>query len=226
MNPSEFSDVDLGYYDLETGEEIIVYLPESSSQTLISNKLEPAGYVYAVGNSVDNKVGIYRLENRLLDGTGKFSPKNIEGLSGSPKAVRDSLNAAFNYFTEKSLKLIGKGYDDFDYTLYFNDLQNRGVSEEVSVAEVVALFSALSGRPVANSIVICGRVVMSGSMMPLTTELDEVVVASENAGARKIFLPADSEEKYMNLSEDIRSSIVPVFYKTPLEAVKKALEIE
>lgn len=223
MNPSEFSDVDLGYIDIETGVETIVYLPEVDSDTLIPERLEPAGYVYAVGNSVDNKVGIYRLENKLLDGTGKFSPKNIEGLSGSPRAVRDSLTAAFNYFTEKASKLVGRSFDDYDYTLYFNDLQNRGVSEEVSVAEVVALFSALSGRPVLNSLVICGRVVMSGTMMPLTTELDEILVASINAGANMILLPSDSEEKYLKLSEDIKSGITPIFYTNPLEAVKKAL---
>ncbi len=225
MNPSEFSDVDLGYIDIETGEEFIITLPEQGNGTLIPEMLEPAGYVYAVGNSVDNKIGIYRLENKLLSGTGKFSPKNIEGLSGSPKAVKDSLTAAFNYFVEKSSKLIGRGYDDFDYTLYFNDLQGRGVSEEVSVAEVVALFSALSGRPAENSIVICGRVVMSGTMMPIMTELDDILVAAINAGAKKIFLPSDSEEKYNKLSVDVRGGIVPVFYTTPLDAAKKALGV-
>ena len=225
MNPSEFSDVDLGYIDIETGSETIVYLPEETSGSLIPDRLEPAGYVYAVGNSVEDKVAIYRLENKLLDGTGKFSSRNVEGLSGAPKAVMDSLTAAFNYFNEKSMKVVGKNYDDYDYSLYFNDLQNRGVSEEVSVAEVVALFSALSRRPVTNSLIICGRVVMSGTMMPLTTGLDEILVASINAGAKTILLPADSEEKYQLLSQDIKSGITPVFYSTPLEAVKKALII-
>lgn len=47
----------------------------------------------------------------------------------------------------------------------------------------VGLFSALANRSVMPSLVICGRVVMSGSMMPVTTELDEIIVAASNAGA-------------------------------------------
>ena len=35
MTPSEFSDVDLGYIDMDSGEERIVPLPEVSSGTLV-----------------------------------------------------------------------------------------------------------------------------------------------------------------------------------------------
>lgn len=175
MTPSEFSDVDLGYIDLETGEEHIVGLPEVSSGTLVFQGFEKPGYVYGVGRSVSDILGVYRLENKLVDGTGSFSFKNVEGLARSPKSVRDSLNAAFNYFREQARNLVSGSYEEFDYSLYFNDLQSRGVSDEISVAEVVGLFSGLTNRAVLPALVICGRVVMSGSMMPITTELDEIL---------------------------------------------------
>ena len=129
-------------------------------------------------------------------------------------------------FSEKSVKTVSKRYENYDYSLYFNDLQNRGVSDEVSVAEVVALFSALMGKPVMSSLIICGRVVMSGTMMPLTTELDEILVASINAGAKTILLPSDSEKKYQALSADIKTGITPLFYSTPIEAAKLALDVQ
>lgn len=226
MTPSEFSDVDLGYIDQETGEETIVYLPEVSTSTLIYQGFEKPGYVYGVGRSVSDILGIYRLENKLVTGTGVFSFKNVEGLSHSPKSVRDSLTAAFNYFGENARKLIAGSYEDFDYSLYFNDLQNRGVSDEISVAEVVGLFSGLANRAVIPALVICGRVVMSGSMMPITTELDEIFVACANAGARKIMLPKDSREKYDKLRADLKEEIEVIFYSTPLDAAKKALGVE
>ena len=53
--------------------------------------------------------------------------------------MKDSITAAFNYFGENSKRLVSGAYEDFDYSMYFNDLQNRGVSDEISVAEVVAL---------------------------------------------------------------------------------------
>lgn len=182
MNPAEYSDVGLGYIDYDTLEEIIVDLPEISSGTLVFEGLEKSGYVYGIGRSIDDKIGVYRLENKLINGAGNLSFKNVEGLARAPKSVKDSITAAFNYFCENSKKIISGNYDDFDYSLYFNDLQNRNVCDELSVAEVVGLFSGLANRSVLPSLVICGRVVMSGSMMPITSELEEIFVAAANAG--------------------------------------------
>ncbi len=226
MNPSEFGDVALGYIDMDTSEERIVELPEISSGTLIFDGFEKPGYVYGVGRSVHNVVGIYRLENKLINGSGVLSFKNVEGLARAPKSVKDSITAAFNYFGEHYRRIISGDYEEFDYSLYFNDLQNRGVSDEVSVAEVIGLVSALANRSVLPSLVICGRVVMSGSMMPITTELDEIFVAAGNAGAKKIMLPAESNDKYNKLKPELKNGIDVIFYSTPLDAAKKALGVD
>lgn len=223
MNPTEFSDVAMGYIDLDTGEETIIETPEVSNGTLVFEGFENPGYVYGIGHSVNNTIGIYRLENKLIDGTGKMSFKNIEGLAHASKSVRDSINAAFNYFTANYRRIISGSYDDFDYSLYFNDLQSRGVSDEISVAEVVGLYSALANRSVQPSLVICGRVVMSGSMMPITTELDDIFVAAANSGAKKLMLPEDSADKVNRVKADLRNEIQVIYYSTPLDAAKKAL---
>ena len=226
MNPAEFSDVALGYIDIDTGEEHIVEVPEIADSTLIPSVFEPAGYVYAVCRSVENKVGVYRLENRLVEGSGKLNFRNVEGLAGAPKSVRDSINAAFSYFEENAKKLISGSYDTFDYSLYYNDLQNRNVSEEVSVAEVVGLFSAIVARPVMPSLIVCGRVVMSGGMMPISTELDEIFVTAANSGAKKILLPEDCYDNYEKLSNELKNEVQALFYGTPLEAAKIALGVD
>lgn len=226
MTPGEFSDVNLGYIDLDTDEETIVNLPEISNGTLVFEGLETPGYVYGIGKSITNALGVYRLENKLVSGTGSLSFKNVEGLAHAPKSVKDSITAAFNYFGENSGKIISGAYEEFDYSLYFNDLQNRGVSDEISVAEVVGLFSGLANRAVLPSLVICGRVVMSGSMMPITTELDEIFVTAANAGAKRIMLPAESKENYDKLKSDLKNEISVIFYSTPLDAAKKALGVD
>lgn len=226
MTPGEFSDVNLGYIDNDTGEEFVVSLPETANGTLIFGGIEAPGYVYGVGRSVTDVLGIYRLENKLIDGTGVFSFKNVEGLARAPKSVKDSITAAFNYFGENYKKIITGAYENFDYSLYFNDLQSRGVSDEISVAEVVGLFSGLANRPVLPSLVICGRVVMSGSMMPIISELDEIFVAAINAGAKRIMLPVESSDKYDKLKPELKNAISAIFYSTPLDAAKKALGVD
>ena len=223
MTPSEFSDVELGYIDIDTEEETIVSLPEIAENTLIFDGYEAEGYVYGIGRSVKDMIGIYRLENKLIDGTGTLNFKNVEGLAHSQKSVKDSLNAAFNYFAENANDFTGNYFEKYDYTLYFNDLQSKGVCDEISVAEVVGLFSALSEKPTFPSLVICGRVVMSGSMMPITTELDEIFVAAANAGAKRIMLPVESQEKYDKLKEELKKEVDVIFYSTPLDAARKAL---
>lgn len=225
MNPAEFSDVMLGYTDLDTGEKIYVDLPEIANGSLIPESFEKPGYVYAIGRSIDGHVGVYRFENKLMEGTGKLSFRNVEGLAGAPKSVKDSITAAFNYFMQNSGKLVERSPLEFDYSLYYNDLQSRNVSDEVSVAEVVGLYSALSNRPVLPSLVICGRVVMSGETMPVITMLDEIFVASANAGAKKILLPESSRSNYMLLSDKLKKEIAVDFYNTPLEATKLALGV-
>ena len=226
MTPGEFSDVNLGYIDNDTGEEFVVSLPETANGTLIFGGIEAPGYVYGVGRSVTDVLGIYRLENKLIDGTGVLSFKNVEGLARAPKSVKDSITAAFNYFGENYKKIITGAYENFDYSLYFNDLQSRGVSDEISVAEVVGLFSGLANRPVLPSLVICGRVVMSGSMMPITSELDDIFVAAINAGAKRIMLPVESSDKYDKLKPELKNAISSIFYSTPLDAAKKALGVD
>ncbi len=226
MNPGEFSDVQLGYIDLETGEEFITELPEVANGTLVYSGKEKAGHVYAVGKSVDGKIGIYRLENKTMEGTGKFNFNNVEGLGYAKKDVKDSLQAAFNYFKEYAPDIIKRDHENYDYGLYFNDMQNRGVSDEVSVAEVVGLFSALSGKAVLPSLVIAGRVVMSGSLQPVTAELEEMFVEVSNAGASKIMLPEDIKGEYDILADGLKQEIETIFYSTPLDAVRKALETE
>lgn len=226
MNPAEFSDVALGYIDLDTEEEFIVELPEVSGGSLIFDGLEKPGCVYAVGRSLDAKVGVYRLENKLMPGTGKFSFRNVEGIAGARKTVRDSITAAFNYFTTNVNRLLASEYDAYDYSLFFNDLQNRNVSDEVSVAEVVGLFSGISNRSVLPALAICGKVVMSGNMMPVTTDLEEIFVAAANAGAKIIMLPAECQAKCEKLGTQLRKEIQVIYYSTPLDAAKKALGVE
>nr|WP_297708214.1 protease Lon-related BREX system protein BrxL [uncultured Butyrivibrio sp.] len=225
MNPSEFSDISLGYIDELLNVEMIVELPEVAEGTLISSAEEKAGYVYSIGRSVDDVIGVYRLENKVMPGTGKLSFNNVEGLTRGSKSVKDSITAAFNYFGENAKVISGYSYSKYDYSMYFNDMQNRNVSDEVSVAEVVGLVSALMDKPVRNSLVIIGRVVMSGSMMPVTSDLNEIIIHATNAGAKTLLVPEECKDNYARLAEIVKKKISVEFYETPIDAARKALDI-
>lgn len=224
MTASEFNAVNLGIIDLEAREELIPTVPEQSSSTLIYSGFEPAGYAYGIGASEKNgNIAVYRLENKLIPGSGEFNYKNIEGIENSGSNVKKSLVAAFTYFKENSAKVSRVRFSNYDYSLFYNDLQNKGTSDEVSVAEVVALCSAIAERSINCSTVIVGKVVMSGALMPVTSSLSDILVVATNAGAKNILLPEDCKSAYEMLNMDLKMSIKAIFYETPIDAAKKAL---
>ena len=113
---------------------------------------------------------------------------------------------------------------DFDIKLLV--VSYSVVSDEISVAEFVGLCSSIANVPVKPSMPIVGRVVVSGSMMPLTTSLNDIVVAAVNAGAKKIMIPDECKEKFEILPVEVKKDLIAIFYSTPIDAAKKALGME
>lgn len=220
----EFIDVNLGYIDIENpAENHVVYVPEQSKSTLVPDGPLQAGHVFAVGHSVEGEMAIYKLENKAVAGDFKLT---TEGL-GRLASVNDGIEAAFRYFENNANKVaMGVRAGAYDYLLFFNDLQKKGTSAEVSLAEFVGLCSAACGRPVAASLVIPGVIRMSGSMDELR-DLEDIFRVAKNAGAKKILLPMSSIPQLQTVSQELMGSVSPDFYPDgdAVAAARKALEI-
>ena len=220
----EFIDVNLGYIDVENpAENHVVYVPEQSKSTLVPDGPLQAGHVFAVGHSVEDEMAIYKLENKAVAGDFKLE---TEGL-GYNRAVNDGIEAAFKYFGNNANKVaLGVRAGAYDYLMFFNDLQKKGLSAKISLAEFVGLCSAACGRPVAASLVIPGILRMSGSMDELR-DLEDILRVAKNAGAKKILLPMSSLAQLQTVPQELMSSVSPDFYPDgdAVSAARKALEI-
>jgi len=219
----EFIDVNLGYIDIDNNLETVVPVPEQSSNTLIPEyKLKP-GHVFAIGTSATSgEVCIYKLENKIVKGSGKLDTQGV----GNVRTVRECIDAAWHYFQENAHKLLpGTSLTDHDYLLYYADTQSKGMSDQISLAEFIGLFSALSERPIIESIAIAGEIKLSGTIEEMGN-LSDILRVAINAGARKILLPMDSIKDLQNVSRDLLNKIQPIFYDDPIDAAKKALGIE
>lgn len=222
MSGVEFADVELGYVD-QNGTETIVGVGEQSSGTLIPTQKLPAGHVFAIGaNQTDGEISVYRLENKTVRGTGKFE---TQGVSNFNRPLKDSLKAAWVYFENNAKSIVpGVRISDRDYLLYFNDLQSRGGCTEISIAEWIGLCSALVEKPVVESLVVIGEIKISGSMGEITN-LEDILRVAENAGARRLLLPIECMKDLVQLPGDLLTNVQPVFYNSPLDAAKKAMDI-
>lgn len=217
----EFADVALGYVD-EYGNETVVSVPEQASNTLIPAEKLPAGHVFALGaNQIDGEVAVYRLENKVIRGNGKMETQGI----GGNRAVNECVDAAWYYFMDKARSILpGTTLSDHDYLLYYADPQSKGLSTEVSVAELVGLCSAVANRPVMEATAVIGEIKLSGTMGEIKN-LENIVRVAKNAGAKQLLLPIQSMQELMHVPGELLTAVQPIFYSDPIEAVKKAIEL-
>ena len=220
----EFIDVNLGYIDLDApGMVNVIPVPEQAEDTLVPDAPLMPGHVFGIGRSLDGEYAVYKLENKAVSGEGKFQ---VEGV-GSRRAVKDTLNAAFQQFRDNAALISrGMGIDSHDYLLFFNDLQRKGLSLEVSLAEFVGLCSAAAGRPVLGGLVVPGILRLSGTLEPVA-DLEDVLRVAKNAGATRILLPMSSIADLQSVSTELVGSVSPIFYDTgdAVSAATRALGV-
>ena len=220
----EFIDVQLGYVDVENpSESVVVRVPEQASDTLIPEGGLMPGHVFAIGTSVGDETAVYKLENKAVTGEMRFS---VEGV-GHNKPVSDSLNAAFEQFKQNAPRLAsGMNIASKNYLLYYNDIQNKGLSAELSLAEFIGLCSAAANHPVMPGLVIPGILRISGTLEPISN-LEDVMRVAKNAGAKRVLLPMSSIADLQGISPELIGSVSPEFYNTGdiVSAAQKALGI-
>ena len=218
----EFADVALGYVD-EYGSETVVSVPEQASNTLIPAEKLPAGHVFALGaNQIDGEVAVYRLENKVIRGNGKMETQGI----GGNRAVNECVDAAWYYFMDKARSILpGTTLSDHDYLLYYADPQSKGLSTEVSVAELVGLCSAVANRPVMEATAVIGEIKLSGTMGRNQKSGEHRPRGEVTRGAKQLLLPIQSMQELMHVPGELLTAVQPIFYSDPIEAVKKAIEL-
>lgn len=220
----EFIDVNLGYVDVDDFSGVqIIYVPEQSADTLVPDAQLLPGHVFAVGASQSGEYAMYKLENKAVIGEFEFKHEGI----GGNRAVRDTMDAAFEFFQNNAQRVTaGMNAASKDYLLFFNDLQTKGLSEEVSLAEFVGLCSAACNCPVQAGLVIPGILRLSGSMDPLAN-LEDIIRVAKNAGAKRILLPMSCIQDLQGIPQELLGSVSPEFYTDgdAVGAAKKALDL-
>lgn len=205
----EFIDVNLGYMDAEnSGDMRVIGVPEQSNDTLIPDGPLMPGQVFGMGKSVGGEFAVYKLENKAVAGEGKFSHEGI----GNNRPVKDSVEAAHRLFMENASRVAqGMHVGSKDFLLYFNDLQSKGLSDEVSLAEFVGLCSAACNKPVLDAMVVPGALRISGTIDDIRG-LEDIMRVAKNAGAKRVLLPTSSIQDMQMVSPELVSGVSPVFY--------------
>lgn len=217
----EFYDVMFSYIDKETMEEHYVSVPEQGGGKLIPEGMGKPGHVYVAGKSETGMIGIYKLENEVVSGTGKFEKSGVS----TSREARESLDTAFRFFTANSKNISGSiGTKAHDYIMHISDLQGIGLTDELAVAQLIGLCSGILEKPVLESTVIIGNMTVGGTIAKVD-EFANVLQVCVDAGAKKVLIPAASVMDFQSVPPDLLVKVQPVFYSDPIDAVHKALGV-
>lgn len=217
----EFYDVMFSYIDKETLEEHYVSVPEQGVGKLIPEGMDNPGHVYVAGKSISGMIGIYKLENQVVSGTGKFDKSGL----GSNREARESLDTAFRYFTANSKSLSNSiRTKTKDYLMHISDLQGLGLTNELAIAELIGLCSGALDKPVQESTVVIGNMTVGGTIAKVE-EFANVLQVCVDAGAKKVLIPAAAVMDLQTVPPDLLVKVQPVFYSDPIDAVYKALGV-
>lgn len=218
----EFYDVHFSYIDKESLDEEFVSVPEQGGGKLIPSGMGKPGHVYTIGHGSSGMIGIYKLENQVVSGSGKFDKSGIAG----NREARESLDTAFRYFTSNSKSISASiSTKTKDFLMHLADLQGIGITGELSVAELVGLCSGSLERPVQESLVVIGDMTVGGTISKIENFAGMLQVAVD-AGAKRALIPASSVADYQTVPADLIVKIQTIFYSDPIDAVFKALGAE
>lgn len=217
----EFYDVMFSYIDKETLEEHYVSVPEQGGGKLIPEGMGKPGHVYVAGHGHSGMIGIYKLENQVVSGTGKFDKSGV----GSNREAKESLDTAFRFFTANSKSISNTiSTKTKDYLMHISDLQGIGLTDELAVAELIGLCSGALGKPTQESLVVIGNMTVGGTISKVE-EFANTLQVCVDAGAKKVLIPAASVMDLQTVPPDLLVKVQPVFYSDPIDAVFKALGV-
>ena len=151
--------------------------------------------------------------------TGVIEEEELEG-SGHTVRRRSLVKESAENALTVLRRMTKLEVDDYDIHINFpGGIPIDGPSAGLSMA--VALYSAVTGKPVDNKTALTGEVTIRGLIKPIGGTASKIE-AARDAGAEKVLIP---EENWQNLHREFQEiEVVPV--KTLEEAICNALETE
>jgi len=217
----EFYDVMFSYIDKETMEEHHVSVPEQGGGKLIPEGIGKPGHVYVSGQSESGMLGVYKLENEIVNGSGKYDKSGI----GSNREVRESLDTAYRYFSANSKSISNTiSIKSKDYLMHVSDLQGVGLTKDLGIAQLIGLASTAMNKPVQESTVVIGNMTVGGTISKVE-EFANLLQVCVDAGAKKILIPASQVADLQTVPNELIVKVQPIFYSDPMDAVYKALGV-
>jgi ATP-dependent Lon protease len=219
IGSAEFRSTQFSYSMGLDGVEKFVATPELQSEDSIGVDPLPAGQVWALSpGGQDEGVGLYRIE--VNEGPGG----SVRILNQAPPApFRESVRIAEQNLYARSSDFVGdRNPREHEFTVQLRAFDAAKSAEGTGIPVLVALASALLGRPMKGSMAVCGGINLGGSIEPVHSPID-VVEHALSKGATTMLIPVSCRRALVDLSDDVATKVQILFYADAADALRKAL---
>lgn len=219
IGSTEFRNTQFSYAMGLDGVEKFVSTPELQSEDSIGSDPLPAGQVWAISpGGQDESTGLFRIEVTESTGGG------VRILNQSPPGpFRESARIAEQNLYARSRELVGeRNPREHEFALQLRSFDAAKSGEQLGVGVLVALSSALLGKPLKGGLVIAGGITLGGTIEPVHNPIDVVELAMEK-GANAVLVPVSSRRALIDLSDDVATKVQVLFYSDAPDALRKAL---
>ena len=219
IGSAEFRSTQFSYAIGMDGVEKFVATPELQSEDSIGGDPLPPGQVWALSpGGQDEGVGLYRVE--VSEGPGG----GVRILNQAPPApFRESVRMAEQNLYARAAELVGdRNPREHEFMVQVRAYDSAKAAAQTGVSVLLALTSALLGRPLRGGMAIVGGLNLGGSLDAVHNPVD-VVEHAFSKGASCILMPVSARRALTDLSDEVATKVQMLFYADPADGFRKAL---
>ena len=158
------------------------------------------------------------IEVNILPGGGKLS---LTGNIGN--VMRESAIAGINYIRSRIGNKLEEGY--FDKNSIHIHIPEGAVPKDgpsAGITMATAVYSAITGRPVAADVAMTGEITLRGRVLPIGG-LREKLLAAKSVGVRKVLIPFANKEALSEIPEEVTEGMTICPVKTMEDVLREAI---
>ncbi len=140
-----------------------------------------------------------------------------------PPAFRESVKIAEQNLYARAGELVGdRNPREHEFTVQLRAFDAAKTAEHTGVPVLLALSSALIGKPLKGGLAVVGGLNLGDSVEPIHNSID-VVEHARSKGAATVLMPVAARRSLMDLSDDVATKVQVLFYADAADALRKAL---
>jgi ATP-dependent Lon protease len=219
IGSAEFRNTQFSYSMGLDGVEKFVATPELQSEDSIGPDPLEHGQVWAISpGGQDEAAGLYRIEVNEGPGSG------VRIINQSaPAPFRESVRIAEQNLYARSNELVGdRNPREHEFTVQLRSFDAGKSAAQTGVSVLLALASALLGKPLKGGMAVVGGINLGGSIEPVHNPVD-IVEHALSKGASAVLMPISCRRALVDLSDEVATKVQVLFYSDAADALRKVL---